>query len=101
MQTGTESFIQPKSCEDCPFNNSGPGLHLRNSLASGRMDSIIEDLRTGKVFNCHKTTKETGDGTEKVCAGALALQRKENCVPQGIQIAERITAINHGRRARW
>jgi len=99
--TKLDEFIQPNSCEDCPFNESGPGLDLRSSLRPGRFESIKEDLLRRKVFNCHKTTRQTGDGTEKVCAGALAFQRKNGCVPDGIQVAERLTAMREERRARF
>lgn len=94
-------FVQERSCEDCPFNESGPGRHLRDSLAPGRFESIRADLLERKLFLCHKTTPETGDGTNKVCAGALAFQRKENCVPDGLQVMERLTAMREGRKTRW
>ena len=96
-----DEFVQAASCADCPFNETGPGRHLRNTLRPGRFDSILADLREGKVFLCHKTTPETGDGSEKVCAGALAYQRRNGCVPDGVQVAERLAAIQEGRRARW
>lgn len=96
-----DDYVQPKSCENCPFNETGPGRHLRDSLAPGRFDSIKEDLANDKTFNCHKTTKLTGDGTEKICAGALAWQRQNGCVPQAVQIGERLAALQEGRKARW
>jgi hypothetical protein len=94
-------FIQETSCENCPFNETGPGRRLRDILAPGRFDSIKADLDNRKTFNCHKTTKETGDGTEKVCAGALAYQRKNHCVPDSVQVVERIIAMKEGKKARW
>lgn len=96
-----DEFVQPSSCSDCPFNEQGPGRHLRDSLAPGRMEEIIDDLRARKTFNCHQTTRQTGNGTEKICAGALAFQRKEGCVPDTVQICERIAAIREGRKPRW
>jgi hypothetical protein len=62
---------QPVPCDNCPFNSEGEGLYLRRSLARGRFQQICDDLKAGLTFNCHKTTHETGDGTELVCAGAI------------------------------
>lgn len=64
-----------KRCEDCPFNPSGPGLILRESLNGGRWDEIKRGLLAGAKFDCHQTTKETGNGTNLYCAGALEFQR--------------------------
>ncbi len=60
-----------KPCEDCPFNDDGPGFRLRKSLARGRWASILASLRRDIHFTCHKTTTETGNGTNLICAGAL------------------------------
>jgi hypothetical protein len=94
-------FIQEKACDNCPFNESGAGRILRDSLAPGRFASIKADLLKRLSFNCHETTHETGDGTEKICAGALAFQRQHGCVPDTVQVAERLTAINESRKPRW
>lgn len=96
-----DDFVQPTSCSNCPFNETGPGRQLRDGLVPGRFESIKADLDQRMTFNCHKTTHETGDGTEKICAGALAYQRQNNCVPDAVQIGERIAAMNEGRKARW
>ena len=65
-----------KPCENCPFNSSGPGLHLRKSLRPARWREITSGLLRGENFTCHKTTHETGDGSELMCAGAITYQGK-------------------------
>lgn len=67
----TKPWRQPVPCSNCPFNSEGEGLHLRQSLAPGRFKEITDGLKEGQVFNCHKTTHDTGDGTELVCAGSI------------------------------
>lgn len=102
-------YVQPTACNDCPFNESGPGRVLRDSLGHGRWTGIQQDIAMEKVFHCHKTVThdEDGDGeqiitgNERVCAGALAFQRQHNCVPSGIQVIERLTAMREKRKARW
>lgn len=61
-------------CSNCPFMEEGDGRVLRDSLGKGRWDGILFGLLHGGHFNCHKTTNETGNGTELYCAGALAFQ---------------------------
>lgn len=56
---------------------AGKGKHLWDSLADGRREDILGDLSNGKHFICHKTTTDTGDDTNLVCAGSLEWQ-KEN-----------------------
>ena len=95
-------FIQEKACSDCPFNESGPGRVLRDSLNEGRFESIKDDLLQGKTFPCHQTQSgKRWTKKSRVCAGALAFQRKNNRVPDAVQIAERLTAMRVGRRGRW
>ncbi len=67
-----------KPCADCPFNTKGPGLHLRRSLGPGRWKEITGSLKEGAYFMCHKTTGETGNGTNLLCAGSIAYQAKRN-----------------------
>jgi hypothetical protein len=77
-------------CADCPFSRSGPGAFLRRTLRPGRWRSILRDLRAGKFFMCHKTTEETGDGSKRVCAGAIEYQEKNDIACQYTQICERL-----------
>lgn len=80
-----------EQCADCPFAKSGPGLHLRKTLARGRWREILQDLRQDKHFLCHKTTDETGDGSNMHCAGSIEWQMEHNGQPsQMARICERI-----------
>lgn len=96
-----DDYVCAEMCRDCPFHTSGPGKHLADSLAKGRLESIKVGLLDGDVFHCHKTTHETGDGTEKICRGALQFQIEHGAVPQAVQIGERLAALQEGRQARW
>ncbi len=79
-----------KSCENCPFNKSGKGLHLRKSLARGRWREILLSLRMGERFVCHKTSDETGDGSNLVCAGSLDWQEKAGVSSNFQRVMERL-----------
>lgn len=68
----------------------GAGLQLRKSLRPGRWMEILRGLRNGDHFKCHKTTEETGNGTELVCAGSLEWQAKHGHSSQFARIAERL-----------
>lgn len=74
-----------KPCSNCPFLKKGA-----ISLAPGRMDGIIEDLKSSdhQNFMCHKTvhSKKGGDwddegnytpsGKESMCMGSAAYMFK-------------------------
>lgn len=77
-------------CADCPFNKSGDGLHLRKSLAKGRWQEIISGLKRDGHFTCHKTTHETGNGSNLICAGALDWQAEHGYSSQYARICERL-----------
>lgn len=64
-----------RMCDDCPFQTTGAGYTLRLSLGKGRWEEIKQSLLKGKTFECHKTTRATGNGTNLYCAGALDFQR--------------------------
>lgn len=81
----------PEPCADCPFNETGPGRELRDSLARGRWKEILDALRADKHFICHKTAKKTGDGSELQCAGSLNwCEENLGTVPQLARIMERL-----------
>ncbi len=86
-----------KPCADCPFSDSAKGTHLRKSLNPGRMASIKRDLRRDKHFLCHKTTNETGDGSNLVCAGALAWQDERGLSSNYVRVCERLESIFNRR----
>jgi len=75
MPTDTAWRVE-KKCSSCPFMPAGEGKHLWDSLADGRREEILEGLSTAGHFLCHKTTTETGDGTNLVCAGSMEWQKK-------------------------
>lgn len=80
-------------CFSCPFNASGPGLRLRKSLRPARWREITSGLRRGEHFTCHKTDAETGDGSELLCAGAIAFQERHGVSSNLQRICERLDAI--------
>lgn len=81
-----------KPCFNCPFNESQEGLNLRRSLR--RWNSITSALLKGhEHFVCHKTSDDTGDGSNLVCAGSL-LYQEENGTSSNLQrVMERIDWI--------
>ena len=81
-------------CVDCPFNDDGPGRHLRDSLARGRWEEILDSLRCDQHFTCHKTSDETGDNSNLICAGSIAWQDENDYPPsQYLRICERLTGV--------
>ena len=82
-----------EKCSDCPFASSGAGLRLRNSLREGRWREILSILMHDGSFTCHKTSDETGDGSNLICAGALEWQEKHGYSCQLERWMERIDAI--------
>lgn len=79
-----------KPCLNCPFNSKGPGLHLRKSLGIMRWREILQALRSDRHFTCHKTTQETGDGSMRICAGALSWQEKRGLSSNLQRVMERL-----------
>ena len=87
----TLKWRMKEKCLDCPFSNSGEGLRLRRSLRVGRWTQILDGLRRDGHFFCHKTTKESGDGSELICAGSIEWQEQHGCSSQLVRIMERLT----------
>lgn len=85
----------PSPCENCPFNKSGKGLHLRKSLRVGRWREILLGLRMGEYFTCHKTSDETGDGSNLVCAGSLDWNNKRGLSSNFQRVMERLDRRLH------
>lgn len=85
-----------RSCADCPFNARGPGRALRRALHSQRWREILYGLRRGEHFTCHKTTRETGNGTNLVCAGSIAWQAARGLTSQYARVCERIQKLCAG-----
>lgn len=91
------SWRMERMCSNCPFAKSGPGRALARRLPPGRMADIKRGLLRGEHFTCHKTTHETGDGSDRMCAGAIEWQNERGVTSQLQRTCERIDAIA-GRR---
>lgn len=90
------TYRMPEPCIDCPFNDGGPGQHLRETLGEERMDGIYEALMQDSHFMCHKTTPETGDGSNLICAGSIDWQEEQGVgASQYLRVCERLEAA-HG-----
>ncbi len=94
----TFTWRLPTMCTDCPFASSGPGLHLRKSLQPGRFAGILAGLRRGEHFFCHKTTAETGDGSNLVCAGALAYLKTHGIASAYVRLCESFEGVQESKR---
>jgi hypothetical protein len=93
-----------KKCDNCPFSTSGPGYHLYRSLRRSFWRQLLRDLRQGKHFYCHKTTTETGNGTNLICAGAHEWQLRHIGQPSDlaqvmIRLGEYEKGKNHERES--
>jgi hypothetical protein len=60
---------------------------------------VLQALRNGQYFVCHKTTGASGDGTDLICAGAIAWQEKRGLSSNLQRIMERVDALS-GERGR-
>lgn len=72
---------------------SGPGLELRKSLPAARWREIRTSLLRGEHFTCHKTTDETGDGSNLMCAGAIAFQERCGVSSNLQRVCERLDSL--------
>ncbi len=87
------TYRMEKPCTDCPFDDSVRGNHLRKSLRRGRMAEIKRDLMNDGHFMCHKTTDETGDNSNLICAGSIEWQEAQGVgASQYLRICERLEA---------
>ena len=75
-----------KPCKDCPFRL---GSSTNTTLAEGRIEGIVDDLRNEYTFTCHKTLDKPKMEQEH-CAGALIFLEREDRPNQMMRIAERI-----------
>lgn len=85
-------------CADCPFAEDGPGRYLRTTLGTRRWKEITTGLKRDSHFFCHKTTAETGDGSNKVCAGSLEWSEAHGVSQNYVRVCERIDAMFSERR---
>lgn len=95
----SENWRTKVPCENCPFNRSGAGLHLRRSLGRSRWREILSSLLNQEHFYCHKTVEYDDDGefcrghAELICAGSIEWQEKHGVSSQLVRIIERIGAM--------
>ena len=82
-----KAWRMKEMCAECPFQRSGPGAELRRSLR--RWPDILKSVRDEKDFRCHMTTRETGNGTNLICAGAIAYQERYQCTSVYVQVMGR------------
>ena len=73
-------------CRDCPFIT---GSSTNISLAKGRIEGIVKDIREDLSFTCHKTL-ELPEMDQQHCAGAMIFLEREENPNQIMRIAERI-----------
>lgn len=78
-------------CKDCPFIKSSS---TNMTLAEGRIEEIVDDIRDGMTFTCHKTL-EKPKNEQQHCGGALIFLEKENRPNQMMRIAERIGVYDY------
>lgn len=79
-----------RPCNNCPFVRSS------SFAISGlrRAPELRDQFREGAHFTCHKTTKETGDGSMQLCFGQMKVLLKEGEIPnQTMRIAGRLGLI--------
>lgn len=79
------NFDMKRPCKDCPFI---PGSSTNTTLNPGRLDSIVDTLRDGGSFQCHKTIEH--EIKDQHCAGALIFLERERRPNQAMRIAERL-----------
>jgi hypothetical protein len=72
-------------CENCPFNEKGPGHFLRLTLGP-KWERILADIRRGNHFFCHKTLNTT----RLVCAGSIEFEDKHGLQSDARQVMERL-----------
>lgn len=87
-----------QKCADCPFARTGPGARLRRTLTPARWKGILHDLMNDRHFLCHKTTEETGDGSNLVCAGAIEWQDRHGVSANFVRVMERVDGIFKNRK---
>lgn len=81
----TMRFNMKKPCKECPFIR---GSATNTTLAPGRLDGIIDDIRSDMTFTCHKSLDKPQTDQEH-CAGALVFLERENRPNQMMRVAER------------
>ncbi len=76
-------FNMKRACRDCPFRKS-----KRFPLRRGRMLEIVDGVKRGDVFPCHRTTGRPYPRW-RACAGWLFYQRRNKRDNAQMQVMER------------
>jgi hypothetical protein len=92
------SWRMKAMCDNCPFQKSGAGLRLKRSLPRLRWYGILKLLQRDGHFTCHKTSDETGDGSNLMCAGAIAWQEKRGLSSNLQRVMERLDRLGERER---
>lgn len=79
----SRKYDSPHPCASCPF---GRGPESVRHLRGDRLQDIVQ----AGGFTCHKTTEETGDGSERECAGFMIYKMANDGPTQMMRIATRI-----------
>lgn len=79
-------FDLKKPCKDCPFIK---GSSTNRSLVEGRLEGIVNDIRSDMSFTCHKTLG-LPKSDQQHCAGAMVFLEREDRPNQMMRIAERL-----------
>ncbi len=78
-----------KPCDNCPFVRGGSFQLSGLSRAS----EIADGLRADRSFDCHKTTRETGNGQPQHCYGAMKVIWAEGGANQMMRIYLRLGVL--------
>lgn len=83
-------FDMKTPCKDCPFL---VGSSTNRTLREGRLEEIVEAIRSDGTFQCHKTIDEDID--DQHCAGALVFIEREGTPNNMLRIAHRLGLYDH------
>ena len=79
-------FDMRKPCNECPFIC---GSSTNRTLREGRLEEIVDGLRSDATFTCHKSLS-LPSSEQQHCAGALIFSEREGNVGQMVRFAERL-----------
>jgi|GEM_PF-5140460 len=82
-----------EACENCPFVIGSP---IRDTLR--RLPEIEREVLGGNHFFCHKTTRETGNRTDLVCAGALDFQHRHGVISPYELLCRSLEGVGESRK---
>lgn len=83
-------FDMKTPCKDCPFL---VGSSTNQTLREGRLEEIVDGIRSDGTFQCHKTLEENIE--DQHCAGALVFIEREGTPNNMVRVAERLGLYDH------